>query len=79
MKKLVFSIGTVLTLGIFTAGFSNPASAATQSEISNEKEVIEIDPIGKLIGSQDGNDGKAELHLEKLTNSLTSVSTKWYD
>ncbi|MEC1408960.1 hypothetical protein [Bacillus halotolerans] len=30
-------------------------------------------------GFTDGDNKKAELHLEKLTNPLTSVTSKWYD
>jgi hypothetical protein len=46
-------------------------------EIPNDGGIYEV--IFNVRSFVDGSDGKAELHLSKLTNPLTSVYTEWYD
>ncbi|MEG7335490.1 hypothetical protein [Bacillus sp. 0102A] len=45
--------------------------------LSNQKGTYEV--VFDVRSFVDGDNKKAELHLEKLTNPLTSVSTKWWD
>ncbi|MGE9880301.1 hypothetical protein [Bacillus velezensis] len=45
--------------------------------LANQKGTYEV--VFNVRSFVDGDNKKAELHLEKLTNPATSVSTKWWD